>query len=337
MSPIRKLTVSLICAGCMLLLILDSQKVVIEISKAIEMCLRTVVPSLFPFIFLSAILSNTLLGTNIPGIHFLSRLLKIPSGGEFILISSFLGGYPVGAKTLGEAYSRGALDRTTACRMLAYSSNAGPAFLFGMIGPLFSSPIYAWIIWIIHILSAVITGLILPKPTQNTINYRNNNTLPVTQILQDSMRAAGSICGWILIFKLFLYYIAKPAALIPIKGVTVYLTGFMEISNGCLMVNKLSDTAKKFFLCSCFISFGGLCVTLQTASVIKDLPISAYLLGKLIQLNICIILTTLISIPMFHSVSITGMLLRLLITLPVLWTLYRLFIKKYGNCGYSIV
>ena len=50
----------------MLLLILDSKTAVTGAWDGIELCLRTVIPSLFPFFIISAALTSSLAGMKLP-------------------------------------------------------------------------------------------------------------------------------------------------------------------------------------------------------------------------------------------------------------------------------
>ena len=119
-------------ASAMAILILDGKTAITGAQDGIALCLQTVIPSLFPFILLSILLTNTLLGHAIPLLRPLGRLFHLPSGSESLLICAFLGGYPVGAQTVSSLFQNGQLPRSTADRMLTFCNNAGPAFLFGM-------------------------------------------------------------------------------------------------------------------------------------------------------------------------------------------------------------
>ena len=60
----------------MCLLILDAKTALSSGAEGIKLCISTVIPSLFPFFILSAMINSTLFGTKIPILGALSRLPK---------------------------------------------------------------------------------------------------------------------------------------------------------------------------------------------------------------------------------------------------------------------
>ena len=85
------------------LLILDSKTALAGAQSGVELCIRTVIPSLFPFFLFSILLTTSLMGRRIRILRPLCRLCRIPEGAESILIAGCLGGYPVGAQCVSQA------------------------------------------------------------------------------------------------------------------------------------------------------------------------------------------------------------------------------------------
>ena len=147
----------------MLALILDGRTAIDGARQGIELCLRTVIPSLFPFFVLSILLTSSLLGSSLAVLRPLGRLFGMPDGTESLLIPAFLGGYPVGAQNVAAAFRSGQLTKPEAERMLSFCSNAGPAFLFGMAAAMFPRRWMAWALWGIHIVGALFAALLIPS------------------------------------------------------------------------------------------------------------------------------------------------------------------------------
>ena len=110
-------------AIAMAVLILDSKTAFRGAEQGINLCIRTVIPALFPFIFLSTILTTSAAG-NYGILCFPAKLFRIPENASSILIPAFLGGYPVGAQSVYQAHRNGAVSRQVAERLLAFCSNA---------------------------------------------------------------------------------------------------------------------------------------------------------------------------------------------------------------------
>ena len=78
-----------------------------------------------------------------------------------LLLTGFLGGYPTGAQCVSQARSSGKLTKAQAERMIAVCSNAGPSFLFGMVSQMCTESSMVWLLWAVHILSAVLVAVLL--------------------------------------------------------------------------------------------------------------------------------------------------------------------------------
>lgn len=83
----------------MLALILDGRTAIDGARQGIELCLRTVIPSLFPFFVLSILLTSSLLGSSLAVLRPLGRLFGMPDGAESLLIRRFWAGIPWGRRT----------------------------------------------------------------------------------------------------------------------------------------------------------------------------------------------------------------------------------------------
>lgn len=273
-----------IFAACgMLLLILDG-KTALEGAKAgIDLCLKTVIPSLFPFFLLSILLTGNHLGSPGPVLRLFGRIFKMPKGSETLLLPALLGGYPVGAQCISEAYRNGQLSKNNAQRLLGFCSNAGPAFLFGLVSPMFSRSWMVWVLWCIHIAGAAFVANILS--TRDDTHYRQKN-MPETDItvaLQKSIYVMATVCGWIILFRVMIHFLERWIFwMIPVAA-QVFITGTLELANGCCALSNISSEPLRFILCSAILSFGGLCVTMQTSSVIRGLSLRGYLSGKILQ------------------------------------------------------
>ena len=70
-------------------------------------------------------------------------IFGLPPQGASALVLGMLSGYPVGAQTAASLYASGQLTKEETERLLGFCSNAGPAFIFGMVGGLFMDSIRA--------------------------------------------------------------------------------------------------------------------------------------------------------------------------------------------------
>ncbi len=275
----------------MLVLILDGQTALAGAQQGIDLCLKTVIPSLFPFFLLSNLLTNTLTGMPISLLKPLGKLCKIPAGAESILISGFLGGYPVGAQSITSAYTSGNLTKSAASRMLAFCNNAGPAFLFGMVAAAFPSKGYVCALWAIHILSAIFVAMTLPGTHEDAVKPRTVQELTIAAALRNSLATMATVCGWVTLFRVLVAFLNRWVLWLLPQEASVLLIGLLELSNGCWELFSVADIPVRFMLCSAMLAFGGLCVTMQTVCVCGGLSMKFYLYGKLLQTFFSILLS----------------------------------------------
>lgn len=269
----------------MLALILDARTAAAGAAEGIRLCIQVVIPSLFPFFVLSSLLTGSLTGRPLSVLRPVGRLCGIPEGAEGLLLAGALGGYPVGAQGIAQAYGAGALHREDARRMLGFCCNAGPAFLFGMGASLFDRPELPVILWAIHLLSAVLVGMVLPGKSQGRTSPPSAKAPTLAQAVPQSIMAMAGVCGWVVLTRVMLAFLDRWCLwLLPPLGKTL-VYGLLEITNGFAALPQTTPEGLRFVLCSVFLALGGICVAMQTGSVTarQGLSTGAYLPGKLLQ------------------------------------------------------
>ena len=252
------------CGTGMLLLILDSRQAGASARDAIDLCMKSVIPSLFPFFLLSGFLTG---------------------GG--VLFTGLLGGYPAGAQAAAQLAAGGYIDHAQASRLLTWCSQAGPSFIFGIAAAQFPDFRYGWYLWCVQILSALSLKMIFP--TESTVKNRNQMRVDTAQAMHGALRAMGAVCGWVVIFRVILGFLERWFFFMLPDIAKVLLSGILELTNGCLMLPQIENIGLRFLLCLIFLNFGGICVILQTISVAHELNIRYYFTGKLLQCGLAML------------------------------------------------
>lgn len=290
----RKTLWGIFAAAAMAVLILDGKTALQGAAAGITLCLEAVIPSLFPFIILSGLLTDAMFGTPLALLRPLGRWLSMPAGSESLLLCAFLGGYPSGAAAVGGAFRKGSLTRQEAERLLAFCSNAGPAFLFGMTARLFAPGWIPWVLWGIHILSAVAAGRLFPAADCAPVHLERRPFSPAA-LIRSSLGIMGSVCAWVVLFRIVMAFLERWFLWILPVAWRVAFTGALELTNGVCSLPLVEDPRMRMLLCSGMLAFGGLCVTMQTVSVTAGLSLRKYCLGKLVQTLVSILLSALIA------------------------------------------
>lgn len=301
MKP-QKFGIVVFSAAALFLLIVDSQTAAAGVREGLELCIRTLIPSLFPFFVVSNLLTSMMMESTLTFLKPLGKLCKIDSGCESLLAVGFLGGYPVGAQNIAMFLRSGAISETTAKRMMAFCNNAGPAFLFGIVGSMFSSKWSVLLLWLIHIAGAVLVSFSIPRNDTEPAKSMNAKPMNLSRLMEQSIKTMAIVCGWVVLFRLMLHFLDKWILLRISAPGQVLLSGILELSNGCVQLSAIDNEGLRFIICSVMLAFGGLCVTIQTFSLCQGCDMTYYFPGKTIQSIFCFLISYLTQLIVFpHS------------------------------------
>lgn len=289
---------TLIAAFTLFILILDTKTAVLGAKEGIIQCITAIIPSLFPFFIACGLFCQCMQQHNLAFLTPLCRVCKIPKGSEPFLLIGFLGGYPVGAREITVAYKDGKLNRFNAERMLPFCNNAGPSFIFGILALQFSNKTVGIWLFIIQILSAILTAIILPGKQAENVSIAPNKQDYIS-VFNGSLHAIISVCGWVVIFRIILSFLQRWILWALPEYISVIISGILELATGCTQLNIIENDGLRMVLSSAMLSLGGICVYLQTRSVTASLRLNIYFPGKIIQCCIAIILSGLMQIFLF--------------------------------------
>lgn len=294
------------CSVMLLAMIFDSKTALYGCREGISVCLQTVIPTLFPFLLLTSL-----------WIRYwnISENRKLLLWSVFVL--GFLGGYPTGAKNVQNCVTSGRISSEEGKRILPFCSNAGPAFIFGLGSQIFPSLTLCWLTWGIHIMSALILALMSGKVEPTPLSARKNTITSQLPWMQNAIMTMGYICGWVVLFRMILVFLQRWILWILPQSIYVLICGLIELTNGSLLLDQLGNNGLKLVIFSVILNFGGICVWMQTLSVVKGLDMKYYLPGKIVQACISLMLCFLVmrSLPMEDRYPI-----------PVLYQIFAAFI-----------
>ena len=148
-------------------LVIFSENAAMAASQSLQLCVSTVIPSLFPFLVISTLITSSGAG------DVIGKLISVPFERIFIIDKSCavlfllgnLTGYPAGAAAAANLVMSGRTDKDSASRALAFCNNTGPAFLITGIGAgILSDKMLGLIIWIALLMTSVLCGILMKKP-----------------------------------------------------------------------------------------------------------------------------------------------------------------------------
>lgn len=298
-----RLLVGVFAAMGVLILIFDAATATAAAQEALQLCIRVIIPSMFPFFVLINLLSNALVGSKTKWLTPLQRLLKLSPGGAGLFLCGLLGGYPTGAHMIHEAWRSGALRQKNAQRMLTFCSNAGPAFLFGVVATQFTNVVTIWIIWFIHIYSSILVGMIYRKDDSAAPITIKKSPVSLTQALRRSVEVMAYVCGWIILFRVLISFLSRWIFWAFPAEVEIAVISLLELANGCASLGQITNEGLRMIVASAAVNFGGICVMMQTASVTAGLHIGSYIKGKLLQTSFAVIMTVVAQFFLFAEMN----------------------------------
>ncbi|MCR4644567.1 MAG: hypothetical protein K5695_04050 [Oscillospiraceae bacterium] len=219
-----------------------------------ERCLTVLVPSLYLYSIIAAVCTRS-------GV--------LHTGGKacvaVVVVMSQLGGYPLGAQLVHGLYRSESITQPEAKRMLCVCMGCGPGFLFGTVCRGLPGRAALWMLLSVSLPNLLCAAVLLRKiePKMQETAY-----LRGTQLLTGSVEAAAGamlrICGMVLAMAgcmavaegLGLF--ALPARLHP--DAPAFLRALLEVT--CL-----ADWQGPLPMAAALLTFGGICVHMQMASV----------------------------------------------------------------------
>ena len=308
------------------MIIFDGQTAITGMRVGIDLCLRTLVPSLFPFFVLTPLVTFTLMGMPIKSGKFLSKFCRIPAGSESLLVVGLLGGYPLGAGNIASELQRGTLSKSDAERMAIFCNNAGPSFLFGILSTMFPRLYWVWLLWFIQIAASLLTGFLLPGGSSKAALCCQQNPVTLSESLRQAVRNIAMVCGWVVIFRVILTFLQVYVLNFIPNTLCVMMTGLLELSNGCITLSRIENEIQRFIFAGILLSLGGVCIWMQTQAVFPELNLSRYIAGRCLHCLICICLSLLAVPVLSNNFSFYGFIILLFAGLGIIILLH--FLRK---------
>lgn len=312
-----------------LVLVIDTKTALNGVSEGIDLCIKSVIPALFPMSFLINYISKDI--TKIQS-SFLSKICKkcgIPIGLEPLFLLSLICGYPVGSQMIMSLYKDDVIDRKSAHRLMGIFNTAGPAFIFGLSPSLFSCPYTAWIIWLIQVASSVLVAIILPSNTITVSHQNNYKRHTPSNILNTSMRSISLVCGWVVLFRVFTAYLKNKILFRFSPNVYVPLLGVIELTNGALELVRIPNEAMRFLIFGVLLSFGGICVWMQILSTVRGLGAGMFYIGKLLHIVLCGFFSLVLQLLIYNSTKILFSLISTVALFVIIVVITISVRKKY--------
>lgn len=269
-------------------------------SYGLVLWFRHVLPTLLPYM----ILINVLICT--PALHWICRitstflcpLLGTSYYGTFAVLTGFLCGYPMGAKTTSDLLNVNKISRSEASYLLSFCNNTSPAFILSYVVAqnmkernlcipfflilTFTPLMLSFIFRLFYRLpeSSCSFPQVTPGSFSNPSESISNSFLD--RCILNTFESVTKVGGYMMMFSVLIQLLAS---VLPNTIFSLLLYSSLEISTGIrLLFSSALYTTEKIILCAFLTSFGGWCCIAQTYSMISgsQLPILPYIAEKLV-------------------------------------------------------
>lgn len=304
------LGLGLLCAT--LALMFWPQEAMEAAREGLRLCYNVILPSLFPFFVLSALVVDLglagYIGRALEGI--MRPLFNVPGACASAFALGFVGGYPVGARTALSLYQKGMCTKTEAERLLAFCNNSGPAFILGVVGAgVFASSKVGLLLYLAHAAASVCVGFLFRfyKREGKRRERRASPTFEAERItvaftgaIKNSFLSTLNICAFVVFFTVVIKLLFLSGLLPGLAGVLGallsplgfstrwaerLLTGLIELTSGVWTLTGDGSTSGKLSMAAFLLGWAGLSVHCQVLSFIggSGLSVRTYIGGKLLH------------------------------------------------------
>ena len=304
------LGLGLLCAT--LALMFWPQEAMEAAREGLRLCYNVILPSLFPFFVLSALVVDLglagYIGRALEGL--MRPLFRVPGACASAFVLGFVGGYPVGARTALSLYQKGMCTKTEAERLLAFCNNSGPAFILGVVGAgVFASSRVGVLLYLAYAAASVCVGLLFrfyrgeegrregrAAPTFQAERF----TTAFTGAIKNSFLSTLNICAFVVFFTVVIQLLIRSGLLPALAGLLGtllapfgltpewaqrLLTGALELSTGVTTLMGDGSLSGRLVAAAFMLGWAGISVHCQVLSFLGGSGLSAgtYLAGKLLH------------------------------------------------------
>lgn len=294
-KTVKKNILSAAAISIIALMTLRPDSSIMYAKQALDICYEVIIPSLFPFFVCSGILVYSGFAESLSRLFrpVMKPLFNINSNGAAAFVLGILSGYPLGAVTVCQLYENAYLSKSEAERLLAFCNNSGPLFILGAVGAaMYKSPKIGIMLYISHIIAAIITGVIFRfydrdkfcAPKSRLATAENLPAEIFSKVLANSINSILTVCGAIVFFFTASGIVLGIMRLTP--PLNAFVSSLLEMTGGIKKISALSlSLDAKLAISSFCVGFAGICVHIQVMAVTAryGFSLKPYLVGKVLH------------------------------------------------------
>ena len=249
---------------------------------------NTLLPTIFPIFILSDLLINYNFNIIINNLFYklFYKLFKLNKNCCFIFIMSILTGYSNTFNIILSLYNKKYINEKMINKIILFTNFINPLYLITILSIILNKKL-AFIILIITYISNIIIGILFRNYNISkdiNIKYKNEKLfICFTNSIKKSINSLLIILG----INIFISILSNILFSNSISN--IFIKGLLDLTNGLSLLNNLSFKIKIIFSII-FISFGSITTHLQCISLLPCINYNKYLLSRIIQIIISLII-----------------------------------------------
>lgn len=273
-----------------LLILFNSNIIIKSVNSSSLMFIKKIFPSLFP----TMVIGNILIKSNVYLIipkkikAFLFKKFNFSNSTMELFIISLITGSPSSAMYINNYLNSGLINKKEAEALLCSTHFINPLFIVAGVGVgVFNNVKIGFVLFIMLFISTLIKIYLNKNNFKNSkkkiINIKNTSLITnITSSIKESINALLLIFGIVVIFNILVSLVSHILDLSELASCVI--NGLLEMTGGIIKLSNLNvNIYIKIFLAYYFLNFGGLCIQMQSMSMIdnKKIRYLKYLIFRL--------------------------------------------------------
>ena len=260
-----------------LLILFNSNIIIKSVNSSSLMFIKKIFPSLFP----TMVIGNILIKSNVYLIipkkikAFLFKKFNFSNSTMELFIISLITGSPSSAMYINNYLNSGLINKKEAEALLCSTHFINPLFIVAGVGVgVFNNVKIGFVLFIMLFISTLIKIYLNKNNFKNSkkkiINIKNTNLITnITSSIKESINALLLIFGIVVIFNILVSLVSHILDLSELASCVI--NGLLEMTGGIIKLSNLNvNIYIKIFLAYYFLNFGGLCIQMQSMSMIDN-------------------------------------------------------------------
>ena len=271
-------------------LLINSREIIITFNNMFKIIIYNLLPTMFFSILFTDCLIKLEFHNYIPKyiIRFFSFIFNINNDEVLIFIFSIISGYPNNSKMLKNSINLN--------NIILYTNFVNPIFFICTVSNIYLNNFkLGLIIYLSHILSNILIGILVRKYNKENFSYKSSNNLDIYfSSLKNTVNSLSNIFSNILFFTILISLIKN---IINNRLMSVIIIGLLEFSSGLFMISKFTiNIFIKGIIVLLFISFGSFSIHMQIISLNEKIKYLKYFIFRIIG----VIISTIIYIILYN-------------------------------------